>query len=97
MIKQLKTNKMKNFRLFALLVFLLMVRGTITAQVQFESDTVGANCMLLAPIVDKSQIESVRYFAGDAGMVFDSSFNLVSATQNIRCKKFQLSKVNTFL
>ena len=80
MIKQLKTNKMKNFRLFALLVFLLMVRGTITAQVQFESDTVGANCMLLAPIVDKSQIESVRYFAGDAGMVFDSSFNLVSTT-----------------
>ena len=50
------------------------------AQVQFESETKGANCMLPAPIVNKNQIESVRYFASEAGMVFDSSLNLVSAT-----------------
>ncbi|MBR6930709.1 MAG: hypothetical protein IKH61_10875 [Bacteroidales bacterium] len=70
---------MKNFRFYILLALLLMMGGTMKAQVQFESETKGANCMILAPIVNKSQIESVRYFAGDAGMVFDSSFNLVSA------------------
>ena len=71
---------MKNIKLYSLLALLLIVGGTMKAQVQFESETKGANCMILAPIVSKSQIESVRYFAGDAGMVFDSSFNLVSAT-----------------
>ena len=80
MTKQLKINNMKNFRFYTLLALMLMIGGKMKAQVQFESETKGANCMILAPIVSKSQIESVRYFAGDAGMVFDSSFNLVSAT-----------------
>ena len=72
---------MKNIRFYTLLALLLMMGSTMKAQVQLESETKGANCMVLAPLVNKSQIESVRYFAGDAGMVFDSSFNLVSATQ----------------
>ena len=79
MIKQLNINKMKNFRFYILLTLMLMMGGTMKAQVQFVSETKGDNCMIPAPLVNKSQIESVRYFAGDAGMVFDSSFNLVSA------------------
>ena len=80
MSKQLKINKMKNFRLYSLFVLLLMMGGTMKAQVQFLSETKGDNCMIPAPLVNKSQIESVRYFAGDAGMIFDNNFNLVSAT-----------------
>ena len=80
MIKQLKINNMKNFKLYSLFALLLMMGGTMKAQVQFVSETKGDNCMIPAPLVNKSQIESVRYFAGDAGMVFDSNFNLVSAT-----------------
>ena len=79
-IHQLNINKMKNIRLYTLLALMLMAGGTITAQVQFEVEVKGDNCMIMASPIDKSQIESVCYFAGDAGMVFDSSLNLVSAT-----------------
>lgn len=79
-INNMKIFNMKNFGLFALLALLMMMEGTLKAQVQFETEIKGDNCMVMAPPVNKSQIESVRYFAGDAGMVFDSNFNLVSAT-----------------
>ena len=92
MIKQLNINKMKNFGLFALLALLLMMEGTLKAQVQFETEIKGDNCMVMAPPVNKSQIESVRYFAGDAGMVFDSSFNLVSVNPKLLVQEISTIK-----